>query len=610
MKIVICTAPIRPVPTDCPPFGSMAIMQALRGAGYDPYFYDIDGLRPPFEEVEEYFRKNQPDVLGISAVVSTAYEYTRRLSRMAKRVSPRTRIVVGGNLAASAEILHRLAGVDYCVSGDGEIVAVNLMNYIRDRVERKLSGDDHAALAGIKGISYLAPSGDMIFTGFEQRIPAEKFFNPDFCILEQYSNINIFIQEPWRRPDFAVDPRTYQPHRQGKKMAQLDTSKGCVARCTFCHRWDKGYRAIPVAQIRERIRFLMDRYNVGFFQIGDENFGSDRKQVNEFIEMIKPLDVLYDVAGVRSRTVDPDLLRRLKESGCVATYYGMETGSQRILDVMEKNLSLQHSLNAARWTAEAGLFTVYQLVLGMPGENPETIDETIEFFKKATELLDQPPVRRLSINFIQALPGTPTYEYARHKGLLGKSLAEEEAYLLLISDTEAADDTKFINFTDWDYLTVQSWRRRIILECTANYIKKKGLPPPSLKDIYQHTLLRWLNPKKYAELKSVNSPNDGLDYNKGGYFNLQRGLYYDIIAVYLYPLRNPLLWAWLLTREFKRLGPAKFAAGLRETISRRIFGPTHDAYNDYRSLRKVTEEITPPAETPSELAMVPFRAGR
>lgn len=610
MKIVICTMPIRVVPTDFPPFGSMGVIQSLRAAGYDPYFYDIDALRQSFDDVTAFFTREQPDVLGISAVVSTAYEYTKRLIAMVRKVSPKTRIVLGGNLAASAEILHRLAGVDYCVAGEGEVVAVNLMNYLRDRVERGLPGDDYDALRQIKGLTFLDPKGNLVFTAFETAMSAASFFDPDWTILEKYSNIDLFIRDPWVRPDFIADPRTFEPHRKGKKMATLSTSKGCVARCTFCHRWDKGYRSIDVEKLRRQIRYLMERYNVGFLQIADENFGSDRRQVNEFIEAIAPLDILYDVAGVRSRTVDLDLLKRLKASGCVATYYGMETGSPRILQVMEKNLTVEHSVNAARWTREAGLFTIYQLVLGMPGENNETIGETIEFLKKATEVLDVSPIKKLSMNFIQALPGTPVYEYARHRGLIGKSLLDEEAYLLLVSDTEADDDTKFINFTDWDYLTVQSWRRRVILEVTAHYRKVKGLPAPSLRDVYRHVVLRFLDPKKYEALRVAEEAKDGLDYMKGGYFNLQRGLYYDIIAAYLYPLRTPILWSWLLTREFKRLGPARFSRQVVAALKRRVLGPSHDAYSEYRSLRKGVEAMATPPETPTDLAMAPLRAGR
>lgn len=610
LNIVVCTTPIRVSASDFPPLASMAVIQALRAQGYDPYFLDIDGLRTPFEQVEKFFAERQPDVLGISAVVSTAYEYVKRLSKMVHRVSPKTRIIVGGNLAASAELLHRLAAIDYCVTGEGEITGPNLVNYIAARVERGLSGDNYEDLRSVKGITYLDDKGVMVNTGFERTVPTEELFDPDYSILEEHSNINLIITEHTIRPDYLRDPRSQEPHRKGKRMGTVFLSKGCVARCTFCHRWEKGYRTIPMEKVIRQIKYLIDRYDVGFIQIGDENFGSDKRQFEEWIAAVTPLDILYNVAGLRTRTVTPEMLKRLKASGCVSAYFGMETGSPRILQVMEKNLTCEHSTNAARWTHEAGLFTIFQLIIGMPGECPSTIDETIEFLKKGTEVMDAPPIKRLSMNFIQALPGTPVYEYARHKGLLGKTLEEEEAYLLLVSDTEADDDTKFINFTDWDYLTVQSWRRRIVLECTANWLKKNNKPRPSLKEIYQHTLLRWVSPESYEALKRADEKRDGLSYERGGYFNLQRGLYYDIIASYFYPLRTPILWSWLLLREFKRLGPSRFSARLLETIKRRVMGPDHDAYSDYRSLRKVVDGMAPPPETLSEAAMAPLRAGR
>lgn len=610
LKVVICTTPIRPVPVDSPPFASMAVIQALRAGGYDPYFLDIDCLRPPFEEVERFFAERQPDVLGISAVVSTAYEYVKRLRALVRRVSPKTRVIVGGNLAASAEVLHRFAGVDYCVTGEGELTGVNLMDYLKDRVASGKPGEDYEALRRIKGLTFLDAKGELVFTGFERLLRAEELFDPDYSILEKYSKIDHFITEFTTRPDYIVDPRSYEPHRKGKKMAVVTLSKGCVARCTFCHRWEKGYRTLPIVNLVRHIRYLQERYNVGFVQIADENFGSDRRQVDEWVEAAKELDVIFHVAGMRARTVNLPMLKRLKEAGCVAAYYGMETGSPRILQVMEKNLKIEESLNAARWMREAGLFTIYQLVLGMPGESHETIRETTEFFKQTTEILDTPPIKKLSINFIQALPGTPVYEYARHRGLLGKTLADEEAYLRLVSDTEAGDDTKFINFTDWDYLTVQSWRRQIILECTVNWRKKKGLPPPSLSELYRHLVLPVFSPKRYERLRQAELTKDGLDYHKGGYFNLQRGIYYDVIAAYLYPIRTPVLWSWLLMREAKRLGPKVFLRRFWETVRRRVFGPTHDAYTEYRSLRKFIADVTPEPHDPNEAAMAPLRAGR
>ena len=81
--------------------------------------------------------------------------------------------------------------------------------------------------------------------------------------------------------------------------ATVVSAKGCVARCTFCHRWDRGYRHWPVDSIMDNISYLMERYNVGFINFGDENFGSDRKKLDEFIQRVKPLDLLWHVGGVR-----------------------------------------------------------------------------------------------------------------------------------------------------------------------------------------------------------------------------------------------------------------------------------------------------------------------
>ena len=124
-----------------------AVIQSLRAAGHDPIFFDIDGLRPPFEDVVARFRSEAPDVVGISAVVSTAYGYVKKLCLALREALPRTRIVLGGNLAASAEILHRRCGIDVCVIGEGEQPMVNLIDYYR----RYPNEHDHADLERIKG---------------------------------------------------------------------------------------------------------------------------------------------------------------------------------------------------------------------------------------------------------------------------------------------------------------------------------------------------------------------------------------------------------------------------------------------------------------------------
>ena len=139
MSICICTTPIRPQPTKFPPFGSMAIIQALRNIGEQVSFYHIDFHRYSQKQNSEYFASKQFDFVGISAVVSTAYAYTKNLVQLIKNVSPKTIVFVGGNLAASSEILHRKANVDYCVIGDGEIIVQNLIKTVK---KKKITDND------------------------------------------------------------------------------------------------------------------------------------------------------------------------------------------------------------------------------------------------------------------------------------------------------------------------------------------------------------------------------------------------------------------------------------------------------------------------------------
>jgi anaerobic magnesium-protoporphyrin IX monomethyl ester cyclase len=208
-------------------------------------------------------------------------------------------------LAASAEILLRFCEVDVCVSAESE----NIMVHLEKHWDASKPDGSLESLADIKGIAYLDQAKEVAFTGYDVAIPASDFLDPDWSILEEHVGIDHYLKDPLERYDFAQDPRSYEPQRKGKKSAPVVTAKGCVARCTFCHRWDRGYRHWPVERIINKIKYLMGTYNVGFIRFADENFGSDRKKLDELIEQLKPLDILYQVGGVRVASVDLDYLR-------------------------------------------------------------------------------------------------------------------------------------------------------------------------------------------------------------------------------------------------------------------------------------------------------------
>lgn len=472
-SILIITTPLRPIPTDFPPMGSLSVITALHKAGFDKtVFYNVDFLRPSFAEVLDYIENNKPDILGISAVVSTAYEYTKNLSLEIKKRLPETTILMGGNLGASAEIVLKKTGVDFVCTSEGERTAVDFANCW-------LTAESKDDFKGVSGLAFLDEKKDMIATEFQTSVEAEMVYDIDWSLVDTDDSKEFFFPlkeiAPLMTGSVFRDKRIAEPHRRGKRIASLAASKGCVARCTFCHRWDKGIRYIPVPILMERLDYLIKENNIGFVVFTDENFGTDRKWLALFIEEISKRDILWRVSGMRVNTIKPETITRMKEAGCFCIYYGMESGSQKILDVMEKVTKVEQNYNVVKWMAENNLFTIVQLIIGMPGETQETIDETCEFTSYFVEQSPLADPNALSINFAQALPGTPLYEIARHKGDIGLSLEDEEKYLLQISDRDARDGETYLNFTEYPRLLLEKWNFDIQNKTRRSYVKKWGM---------------------------------------------------------------------------------------------------------------------------------------
>lgn len=621
MKTCICTTPIRPVPTRFPPMGSMAIIQALRKIGIDSAFYNIDYFRPPKERVEDYFRTNQFGVVGISAVVSTAYAYTKWLAAMIRRVSPNTIIVLGGNMAASAEILLRKCEVDICVVGDGEYIAQDLFK----RLQEVPFSANRQAFADIKGISYIDENAKFRFTGFGRRPSSEEIEYPDYRILEADGSLPHFIFDTvWTHRD--ASPRHIARAKPGSKSAIVTAAKGCVARCTFCHRWEKGYRPRPVEAVIEHIQHLQARYGVNQVTIADENFGADRKLTRELVVELGKLGIDWSVGGVRARTVNASDLQLWADNGCLVAYFGIEAGSEKILEIMEKQATVQENINALKWTGEAGIATIIQLVIGMPGENDETIRETIDFLKRVSGfMLDwkkKAPSELISINYAQALPGTPLYEFARETGYIKKSIDGEEHYLLKISDTDAYNEDHFVNYTGLPLLKVLMWRQIILAEIDAfHFQNQKTIQDLSLLQVigYYYGLLSIRAKRRLGKLRLYSRSDHGTpptdaatdEVRSSGYFNIHTNLKFAPLLLNrwtrlaFYPLLA-------LAVAFWRAGSLLRAVALLSEHAAWSIGlikrTTHELPK--KSLRKVIAlQKIPPGGTSAD-QMVPLRLGR
>ena len=525
-KICICTTPIRPDPTTFPPLGSMAIIEALRPLCSEIKFLHIDFHRYDENYLLNYFKENNFDFVGISAVVSTAYAYTKYLSNLIKRINKNTKIFVGGNLAASSQILLRKCKIDYCIIGDGEIITNNLISYL---IKNRNPSDEE--LNKISGICFLNENSEFIFTGYGKAPSASNLLTPNWEILEKEKCINHYM------PSHGNSFKTFIPKFKPKgKTATIIVAKGCVARCTFCHRFEKGYRVNPNDKVIDHIKMLRKKYDVHQLEIGDENFGSYKEQTLELIKKFKEMNFSWKVAGVRAHTINPEVLKAFKDNGCEICIFGIESGSPKMLKIMEKKITLEQNINALKWTHEAKLATIVQLVIGMPGETDKTIDETTNFLINTIDYYNENFKKNLeyqvSINYAQALPGTPLYEYARENGFVPKDIDGEEKYLLSISDKDAYENSHFLNYTQQPLLKVFSWRYRILWKVWRVHAKRNLHLPIGLMSGGLSLICLLLNRVFKTKLKTklINKINKLYKQEKVSFNSQTSDLYYNVDA--------------------------------------------------------------------------------
>jgi radical SAM superfamily enzyme YgiQ (UPF0313 family) len=559
----------------------MAIIQSLRKIGEHAKFFNIDYFRYSHAEIEAYFKEQQFDVVGISAVVSTAYAYTKYLSGLIRKVSPGTIIIVGGNLAASAEILLRKCAVDICAIGDGEIIIQHL---IRVLYEKPLNFDK---LRATKGICFLNEKEEFCFTGYGEKPAAEEVELPDYSILEADGSLPYFISDDVAGRFYAYDGVIGEG-----KIATIVMAKGCVARCTFCHRWEKGFRVLPTDKIIDYVSQLVSRYGVGFIQVADENFGADRDTAEEIASRLGKMGLKWQVAGVRTNTVSRESLQHWKDNGCVSVFFGIESGSQKMLDVMEKKTTVQRNIDALKWTGEANLNTIIQLVIGLPGEDDNTIRETIEFLKEVSPWIKQWKNKTasdsISINYAQALPGTPLYEYGREHGLIGSTMDEEEKYLEMISDTDAYSNDHFVNNSGLPLLKVLTWRFMILAHLDAHHYWAQGGQGMTLQQVmgyYINVISRGIR----GRIAKANQSRGGNDYAaESGYFNVNSGIKFAplLLNSYSKPLLTPVLMIAMWSNSLVKSPPRAFTM-LVEYIKWVLKPATSLVDSPNQSLRKI-----------------------
>ena len=441
-------------------------------------FYDIDMLYPSDKDVEKYFRENQTDVVGLSAVVSTSYLQVKRLAKIIKKVNKNTVIVCGGYLTAAANTILKKTEVDICVVGNGEIAWVGILKLIKEHLETGNNKLDIDKLLEIKGISILDDNKNLKFSGYGQTLPGCEMTFPDLEYLKSGLQgndkaFNNYFSPFWKNDIFSMDNRSYEKGRK-PMMMNMFTSKGCVARCTFCQRGSKGYNVFDLDKLEAYLKILINKHNVGFIYVDDENFGSNRKYSHQVAELFHKYNLLWSCLGVRCTNVVEEDIIHYKKNGCCGLKFGIESGSQTMLDIMEKKYTVSDIKKAVFMCFDRGLYSApVGYMLGMPGESLKTCMDSGKMMAEISAKIGvSPGVIFGMIDPYYAIPlvGTPLYEYGRQLGLIGQNVDEEEKYLELVSDV-ASYKRYYINFNGSPMSEVIFWDILVFLEATRMYEK-------------------------------------------------------------------------------------------------------------------------------------------
>jgi anaerobic magnesium-protoporphyrin IX monomethyl ester cyclase len=365
------------------PLGLGYLAAVLEKNQYKVDVIDCQVLKLSYEEVKSEIGKRQPDIVGITSTTLT-YKSALRIAKIAKETCPNCLTVLGGPHATfwDEKALQESPYLDIVVRKEGENTILELL--------KRLEADKSF--------------GDVL--GITCRQDGKIVRNRDGSYLENLDDLPFPAHHLWPLASLM---------KYGSVVFPVMTSRGCVFWCDFCtavRMFGRRYRMRSPKNVGDELEFLHKTYGAHQFTFYDDAFTVDQQRTAEICEEIKKrkLKIEWD-CETRVDMVTKELLLKMKQAGCMAVWFGVESGAQNVLDAMKKGISTAQTIRAFKWAKEVGLMTVAGVVFGFPGETKETIWETIKFIERIGP-------HDVGYYIATPYPGTPLYDLVKEKGWL------------------------------------------------------------------------------------------------------------------------------------------------------------------------------------------------
>jgi len=398
MKVLLMNPPYthgtRWIPVS-PPLGIGQISSFLKQHGHTVRL--IDAFDWSDNQVAQAISEFKPDFIGVTGNSMIRHQQFH-VCELAKILHPSAMVVAGGThvTAMAEQVLTCYPAVDVAVRNEGEATMLELV--------------EGRSLGHIDGISYVE-DGQVV-----HRLPRRPFPDLDDLPFIDWDSFN--LQSYHREVD--CDPLI----ERGLKSCMI-CSRGCVHRCTWCYVMDmfgRRWRTMSVKRILAEARYLVEVRGSNYIRFYDDEFCVNRRRVVELCETILSEGPrFYWRMQTRVDSLDPELCALIKRAGCVTVELGIESGSQKILDRAHKDTTVEQNREAIRMVKAAGLLAKAFLIVGNPGENPETLAETERFMR------DTRPDWGSVCTGTRVLPKTEVWYELQQQGLI-----KDEVFLMPI----------------------------------------------------------------------------------------------------------------------------------------------------------------------------------
>lgn len=332
------------------------IVALLRKERFFVYYRDFMTNPINIQGMKEYF--SQAFDLVILNTTTPTFEYDKKTANIIKEASPTTRICgIGTLVTVLPEEALEDCSFDYVSRREPELTVVELAKILK---KNKSSGVEE--LKTIKGLSF--------------QIKGRIFHNELRPFITNLDILPFPARDIYNKDEF-IEPQTNEPY------TVIRNSRGCPFQCTFCtvgSYYGKKWRTRSVDNIIEEIKEVVNKYGIKNIMFLSDTFTADKDEVKELCyEIIEDKLNIRWVCNSRVNTLDLETAKLMKKAGCWLISFGVESGSEKILQEIKKNISKEDVMKAVNICREAGIKSYMYYILGFPNETKETMQETTDF---------------------------------------------------------------------------------------------------------------------------------------------------------------------------------------------------------------------------------------